>query len=316
MHQPLTRKGFTLVELLVVIAIIGVLMGLLLPAVQMAREAARRTQCMNNLRQFGLAMHNYESSRKAFPESRPLDKSGISGSRMSWCVVVLDYIEQGNLADVYDKTIPWNTGTNVVAGRTVIPAFICPSSASGTTRAAAFGTGTAVDGNIMGPSDYIVMHRLRNRFFTANGLVNPLGTADHEGVLVQNRKTTIAQILDGTTHTILFMEDGARPDWYLLGRPQGTPLPRPEGFGWIDPDGGAGSMDGTDRLTGAINGGSGTGTCIMSCNNDSEPYSFHPGGMAVCMADGSVTFLSEDVSAAVFAAFLTPRGGEVPTSDF
>ena len=70
-------------------------------------------------------------------------------------------------------------------------------------------------------------------------------------------------------------------------------------------------MDGTDRLTGAINGSSGTGTCIMNCNNDSEPYSFHPGGMNVVMADGSVRLISETVDAATFAALMTPRGREV-----
>lgn len=311
MHQPKSNKGFTLVELLVVIAIIGVLMGLLLPAVQMAREAARRTQCMNNQRQFGLAMHNYESARKAFPESRPRDRAG---NRMSWCILVLDYIEQGNLANLYDKSVRWNTGTNAVASQNVIPAFICPSAGSGPTRRQVAGTGSAIDGMVLGPSDYIVMHRLRHRFFNANGLVNPLGTADHDGVLVQNDRTPIARITDGTTNTILFMEDAARPNWWVLGRDQGTILPRPEGFGWSDPDGGAGSMDGTDRLTGAINGGSGTGTCIMSCNNDSEPYSFHPGGMTVCMADGSTTFLSNEINAATFAALLTPRGGEVISS--
>jgi prepilin-type N-terminal cleavage/methylation domain-containing protein/prepilin-type processing-associated H-X9-DG protein len=302
--------GFTLVELLVVIAIIGVLMGLLLPAVQMAREAARRSQCMNNMRQMALAIMNYESARKAFPESRPFDRAG---NRMSWSILVLDYVEQGNLANIYDKTVRWNTGVNVVAGQTQVSVFVCPSAGSGPTRRPAGGSGSAIDGVIMGPSDYIVMHRLRHRFFYANGLTNPLGNADHDGVLVQNSKTPIARILDGTTNTILFMEDAARPNWYVLGRDQGTILPRPEGFGWSDPDGGAGSMDGTDRLTGAINGGSGTGTCILSCNNDSEPYSFHPGGMNVSMADGSTTFLSNEISAAAFAAYLTPRGGEINT---
>ncbi len=314
MNQPRSRKGFTLVELLVVIAIIGVLMGLLLPAVQMAREAARRTQCMNNLRQFGLAMHNYESAKKAFPESRPRDRAG---NRMSWCIVVLDFIEQGNLANLYDKNVQWHTGTNAAAGQTVIPGFICPSSGSGSSRRPASGTGTDIDGRVMGPSDYIVMHRLRNRFFYANGLVNPLGTADHDGVLVANSKTPIARITDGTSNTIMFMENAARPDWWVLGRDQGTALPRPEGFGWSDPDGGAGSMDGTDRFTGAINpSNNAQGTCIMNCNNDSEPYSFHPGGMAVSMADGSVNFLNVDISAAAFAAFLTPRGGEINTGEF
>jgi prepilin-type N-terminal cleavage/methylation domain-containing protein/prepilin-type processing-associated H-X9-DG protein len=313
MRKISPRAGFTLVELLVVIAIIGILVGLLLPAVQAAREAARRMQCMNNMRQFGLAMHNHESTYKAFPQSRPFD---LNGNRMSWCVVVLDFIEQGNLSNLYDKSVRWNTGSNVVAGQTVIPIFVCPSSAAGSARRAANGTGTDLDGVVMGPSDYIVMHALRNRFYTANGLVNPLGTADHDGVLVRNRQTKIGEIVDGTTNTILIMEDAGRPNHYILGRDQGGINPRLEGFGWTDPDGGAGSMDGTDRIDGRINGGSGTGTCIMNCNNDSEPYSFHPGGMNICMADGSVRFLSESVTAATFAALLTPRGGEVIGSDF
>jgi prepilin-type N-terminal cleavage/methylation domain-containing protein/prepilin-type processing-associated H-X9-DG protein len=302
------RWGFTLVELLVVIAIIGILVSLLLPAVQSAREAARRTQCNNNLKQFGLAFHNYESTYKAFPESRPFD---LTGNRMSWCIVVLDFIEQGNMANIYDKNVRWNSGSNAVAGQALLPIFLCPSSGAGDRRRPAFGTGSDIDGRVMGPSDYIIMHRVRHRFYSANGIPNPMGTADNDGVLVQNSKTNIGQITDGTSNTILIMEDAARPNWYVLGRDQGSALPRPEGFGWTDPDGGAGSMDGTDRNTGAINGGSGTGTCIMNCNNDSEPYAFHSGGMNVVLADGSVRFISQNVSAAVFAALMTPRGGEV-----
>ena len=313
MSRNARRSAFTLVELLVVIAIIGILVGLLLPAVQAAREAARRAQCMNNMRQFGLSMHNYESTYKAFPESRPRD---LAGGRMSWCVVVLDFIEQGNLANLYDKNVRWNTGSNVIAGQTVSPIFMCPSAGAGSARRPAAGTGSDVDGNVMGPSDYIVMHRLRNRFYTANGLINPLGTADHDGALVVNSKTPVGRITDGLSNTILIMEDAARPNWFVLGRDQGSILPRPEGFGWSDPDGGAGSMDGTDRITGAINGGSGTGTCIMNCNNDSEPYSFHPGGMNVTRGDGSVGFLSDSVDAATFAALLTPRGGEIVEINF
>jgi prepilin-type processing-associated H-X9-DG protein len=168
----------------------------------------------------------------------------------------------------------------------------------------------------MGPLDYIVMHRLRHRFYTANGITNPGGAVDHDGPLVNGRDSKIAEVLDGLSHTIMVMESAGRPNHYLVKKAQNRLLPRPEGFGWIDPDGAAGSMDGTDAVTGAINGSSGTGRCIMSCNNDSEPYSFHPSGMNVAMADGSARFIADSIPAEVFAALLTAKGGDSPGSDY
>ena len=103
------RAAFTLIELLVVIAIIGVLVGLLLPAVQTAREAARRSSCSNNLKQMGLAFHNYMSATQAFPSSRPNDED------MSWCTALLEYFEEGNLAATYDFDSKWDTAANVTA---------------------------------------------------------------------------------------------------------------------------------------------------------------------------------------------------------
>jgi len=314
-NQSKPRQAFTLVELLVVIAIIGILIGMLLPAVQQVREAARRTSCLNNLKQQSLSLHNYESAFKAFPSSRPLDKNG---DEMSWCVVVLDFLEQGNLANIYDKTVSWNQGVNAVAGQTVIPVFICPSSPPGTTRFAAAGTGTAVDGNVMGPLDYLVMHRVRRWFYAANGIVNPAGTGkDMDGCLIKDGRTTpIGAITDGTSNTVMIMENAARPNAFILKKATGGPLGRPEGWGWTDPDGGGGSMDGCDTVTGLVNGGSGTGRGIMNINNDSEPYGFHSGGITVTRADASVSLLPESVDAATFAALLTPRDGQVISFEF
>src|SRR6056297_2395279 len=120
--------GFTLVELLVVIAIIGVLVGLLLPAVQAAREAARRMQCKNNLKQIGLAAHNYHSSFGNFPPSAVVDLSVTStGNNGSWGVHgrILPYLEQSNLYDQVDLSIAWDHQMAIDAMK--VPVYACPS---------------------------------------------------------------------------------------------------------------------------------------------------------------------------------------------
>jgi len=127
------RPAFTLVELLVVIAIIGILVGLLLPAVQAAREAARRMSCSNNLKQIGLAFHNFESTRRQLPTSlRPPSNIAGSGeqSRVSVLTDLLPYLEQSTIFNQYNKAINWNQGINRTLGTTIIPTFVCPSNPS------------------------------------------------------------------------------------------------------------------------------------------------------------------------------------------
>src|SRR5262245_52652250 len=125
------HRGFTLVELLVVIAIIGVLIGLLLPAIQAAREAGRRTQCINNLRQFGLAFHNYETAHKRFP---PGDISTGSSAGLSVHARLLPYFEQANLRNLVNFNAPYKDADptkdfNAAARDTTVPMFLCPSDA-------------------------------------------------------------------------------------------------------------------------------------------------------------------------------------------
>src|SRR5437762_2445154 len=106
------RRGFTLIELLVVIAIIAILIGLLLPAVQKVRDAAARVQCQNNLKQLGLALHNYESANRAFPSSvRPAGVTPLP--RISWTIGLLPYIEQDNLRRNFDLNSNWNSAANL-----------------------------------------------------------------------------------------------------------------------------------------------------------------------------------------------------------
>ena len=114
------RTAFTLVELLVVIAIIGILVGLLLPAVQAAREAARRMQCGNNIKQLALAVHNYESSHQRFP-------TGRNQLRMSPHAAILPYMEQTNVSNLVDWSETWTHANNAVALAADIPSFVCPS---------------------------------------------------------------------------------------------------------------------------------------------------------------------------------------------
>src|SRR5438105_3751859 len=121
------RRAFTLVELLVVIAIIAVLIALLVPAVQKVREAANRTQCQNNLKQIGLALHNYQNANKAFPPAY-IETSGIS-DRANWITLTLPYAEQDNLFKTYDSTQSTGGGANnFTLNRTQIQMFQCPST--------------------------------------------------------------------------------------------------------------------------------------------------------------------------------------------
>lgn len=198
------RRGFTLVELLVVIAIIGILVGLLLPAVQAAREAARRVQCQNNLKQIGLALQNYHGTYRAFPNSGVL---GVGGPvrqlpyHYTWCFAILPFMEQQPIYDATNKLLPvW--GQDVV--KTRIGAFQCPSD-SGFTKPSE--TWDIAVTNYAGSEGF---HWWNNAFLGSwynPPFTNDLGeTADFSGLFTIGRDFAIRDVVDGTSNTVVVAE--------------------------------------------------------------------------------------------------------------
>jgi prepilin-type N-terminal cleavage/methylation domain-containing protein/prepilin-type processing-associated H-X9-DG protein len=287
------RKGFTLIELLVVIAIIAILIGLLVPAVQQVRESASRLQCQNNLKQIGLALHNYHDTYKALPPSRT-----TVFPQYSWAATILPFIEQANVRKLYNINTDWNNPQNYTAIQTQIAIFNCPSVPQG----------PRVDPTIAAQpacGDYAPINAIK-AFVGVNcfGLRANLNKDDSHliGALVRDQRTKLTAIRDGTSNTILIAEDAGRPQLYAAGG-MDTGLVLKEG-GWADP-GAPFSIDGSNP------DGSIPGPCALNCSNNSELYGFHPAGCNVVFADGSVRMLAEGMDLCLLAALSTRSNGEV-----
>lgn len=327
-------RGFTLIELLVVIAIIAVLIALLLPAVQQAREAARRTQCKNNLKQIGLALHNYESTHSAFPPARidlkpPVVPVAFAGS---WTTMCLPYFDQAPLYGIYNFNLSWANPANIPATSAKLGVFVCPSTPGGAVTPTGNNAGYPWPAQGYGAMDYGSMNSVRPAYYLSNGLPTPsvnraTNTAtpaaadkyEWDGGMKKGAATRIAEITDGMSNTIMIVEDAARPRVFLRGKPSGATTK--DGWGWADTETGY-SMDGADD-TGAVGKATcvlGTGPCTLTTAvrpsavnmiNDSEMYSFHIGGSQVLLCDGSVRFITENISASTLAALATRNSGEV-----
>ena len=310
------KKGFTLIELLVVIAIIAVLMGLLLPAVQSAREASRRSQCSNNLKQIGLAIHNFNDANKYLPSSnRPPGLTALP--RVSGITFMLPYMDEQVTYDKYDQTKNWNDVENLPIVKRQIQSLLCPSSPR-PERLDGLPEASPWKADIAAPTDYSPTIGVDNRLLTA-GLVDK----DGKGILPKNEKPRIGDVTDGMTYTIAFAESAGRPLVYrkreLVGE---TPTFHVNAGGWCRPASDF-SIDGSSK-----DGYMFPGPCAVNCTNGedvggqtfphpfygsegtAETYSFHPGGAQVVFGDGSVRLISSKFSIRDFARLVTRSGAE------
>lgn len=308
-HQP-TRRGFTLVELLVVIAIIGILVGLLLPAVQAAREAARRMECSNNLKQLGLAMHNYHDIYKSLPYG------ANGGWGHDWTAFILPQLEQTPLYDTIP--IPFNdsgawTGSDArsvalqALARTYVPAFRCPSQVGPTNESQSVnGLTDRAIGNYLGCAGG---NALNDNIGTggmnvSNGV---LLVSQFNGSFVTKPPKKFRDITDGLSNTLLIAESQ-----YMLDAAKGCNVCDRFLFYHMNYDSGNGS-DYSESL------GSTYYPINSKQTNNAERElsysSYHPGGAQGVLCDGSTRFFAETIDVTTWRAIGSRDGGEV-VSDY
>lgn len=289
------KSGFTVVELLVVIAIIGVLVALLLPAVQMARESARQTQCRSNLRQCGMAIANYDTSKGKLPSSRSIWTVGGSDRVLNWVVPLLAELEQGPLlTEIRTGTLPVPTQ---------IPVLMCPSL----TRDASESPPTGITPGY--PMSYVVnggrWNRADNFDWVENGVFIDMAKKPHPGV----DKHSLADIAkyDGTSNTLMLSENPSVSSWLeapikmvMAGAPLGEQY---AAMLWFpeDPTTTAGFIGLNQDLNVST-------AQYMNNIRYARPGSHHPGGFNVAMCDGSVQFMSDATDYRVYAVLMTSRG--------
>jgi prepilin-type N-terminal cleavage/methylation domain-containing protein/prepilin-type processing-associated H-X9-DG protein len=308
-----TRHAFTLVELLVVIAIIGLLIALLLPAVQAARGAARNSQCSNHLRQLGLAYHNHENTHKVLPPSYISDPNKPTG----WGVFLLSFIEQNALDDQYDRDAPFFYSNpaygidNQAVANTPIATLRCPSAPEREPYTYTFSfPGYPSMSWQAWASDYSPVARVSDSLNSY--LSMGYSTAQLQGALEPDKTTPFAKITDGLSNTILVGELAGKNDVWQQGTMANQKL---TGFfggqgGWAD------ATSAASKLFGSTSDGTiSPGSCGINCSNDYGLYGFHPGGANVLLADGSVRMLSETTDIHLLVTLVTRAGGEVNTID-
>lgn len=283
----MNRRAFTVVELLVVIAIIGVLVALLMPAVQMARESARRTQCVNNLNQSAKAIITYTTSKGHLPSSRfwhdpvPAPGDNRSGDTLGWVVPVLPELDQQAMRDMLRSTYAGDVPPTRLA------VLMCPSVPRHTSDFPLCYGVNGGRGNDSTASGHVNFDWVANGALIDRGLPGTTGQDRH-------RIEDISRY-DGASNTLLLIENCTLENWIL------APTEQESSVLWF-PDGGAGAFGLNARYRDARSGD------LAAEPRLGRPASYHPGGLVVAMCDGSVRFMSQDVVYEVFAVLMSSRG--------
>ena len=305
-HRPSCARGFTLVELLVVVVIVGSLVALLLPAVQSAREAARRVQCQDHLKQIGLAMHNYHAGQETFPPgylSRSLDDDPEKvelGPGWGWGAMLLGHLEQPALLNAINFSVSMSDPASATARSSTMGLFLCPSSV---------GDGPAMVRGFNGP---VILPDLASGQYVASAGQLDLEEATilNNGIFFRGSRISLRDVTDGSSGTLMAGERSRNlSDATWVGAvPAGLVCTKP---GW--------PVSNCEISCGAILSATGSGGSVEIPNSRTaypdDYWSLHPGGCNFSFSDGSARFIRQTIAPEVFSSLATRAGGEVIGGD-
>jgi prepilin-type N-terminal cleavage/methylation domain-containing protein/prepilin-type processing-associated H-X9-DG protein len=268
------RDAVTLIELLVVVAIIGVLVALMLPAVQAAREASRRAECQNHLRQIGVALHEYHGTHGQFPVGcldKRVPKTNPNGRQLAWSAMILQELEEPPLARQIDLNSAYDSDPNSAAAATIVPSYLCPSTVR---RASGREAAMVADPTVGGGAPVY-----RGAATDYGGIYGAAGLSPApNGVFLYERAVKISEITDGTSHTLALAEDTGR-GWLMDGE-------------WIN----------GENIYDVGN--------LINTQQHNEIWSDHPGGAMALWCDGSASLLDALMEMPALRAICTRSGND------